>query len=431
VRVLPIVLLASAAGASALAAGPGSLFQTALRGKLFSALKPEQQKGLAQTASSDQIIARMDLQQRQGAAGRLPALEPQFPDPESLNEIGSVYLKLGALDQAARLAEALKAKHPGDPRGPLLEARAKAESGDKEGALAAAKQAVMLDPSNGEAMAYLKLLRDGGTRSSRVALPGSPPSPRTEPAGHANPTMDPDQRRRVNNALAVLMTSPNGKRILLAVVPNAEGAVTEADLEKHGVLLRMTQVQPEGGNFGGVSSAAVKGRGQIVIIGFNSAVIDERNAPQEMAAFFGGEIDQAGYQDKTGWRLPSILLNWRKRAAHAYILIDLKVEAFATRASSVFSREMRLDARVLEGNIAQKKTRDGVEEYFGGAFDDRRESLAISEDRWNVKGVDLISILNGFFSNNQTDIQLNLTYPDYSNQKKSVSTDLRRDFQSP
>ena len=434
-RVLPSFLSALAfvvcAHSPVLAAGPGVPLQTALRDKIFSSLEPEQRQGLSKASPIEPMISRLDPAQRQAAAAKLAPLEKQFSDAQSLNEIGKVYLKLGLTEEAARLAAELKAKHPDSALGAMLEAKAKQESGDTAGALVSAKAAAMQEPENAEVMAYFKLLRNGGGQTTKVALAGSAPVSKVEPEGNPNPTMDVNQRRRVNNALAVLMTSSNGKRIVLAVVPGADGPVTEADLAKHGIHLRMRQDAKRGEPLSSVSSGTAPGGGRVVVIAFQNAVIDERNDIRDMAALFGGDIDQVGYQDKVGWKLPSVLLDWRKRVARAYVLVELKVDAFATRASSAFSQELRVNARILEGNVSQTKVQDGAGEFYSELFEKIRGTLGHSESNFGVRGIDLVYLADGLLNNNRTDIQLSRAYPDYVAQKKSVSEDLRRDFQSP
>ncbi|HBL15352.1 MAG TPA: hypothetical protein DD417_00950, partial [Elusimicrobia bacterium] len=271
----------------------------------------------------------------------------------------------------------------------------------------------------------------GGAQSAKVALAGSSPASKVGSEEGSNPTMDVNQRRRVNNALAVLMTSSNGKRIVLTVVPGADGPVTDADLEKHGIQLRMRQDGKRGDPLSSVSSGTAPGGGRIVVIAFQNAVIDERNDPRDMAALFGGEIDQVGYQDRAGWTIPSILLDWRRRAARAYILLDLKAEAFATQLSSMLGQDMRLNARVLEGDVARRKTQGGQDEFYSEMFETCRNAIIGAETSFKVSGVSLLYVANGLLSNNRTDIQLSREYPNYASQKKTVAEDLRRDFQSP
>ena len=412
-----------------MAAGPaGDPLQTAIRDRLFNSLKPEQRNGLTKASPIDPMIGRLDLQQRQSAAGQFPPLEKQFSDPKSLSEIGTVYLKLGASSEAARLAGKLKAKYPDSALGSMLEAKAKAESGDTAGALASAKAAAMQEPGNAEVIAYFKLLRNGGGQSAKVSLAGSSPASKVGSEEGSNPTMDVNQRRRVNNALAVLMTSSNGKRIVLTVVPGADGPVTDADLEKHGIQLRMRQDGKRGDPLSSVSSGTAPGGGRIVVIAFQNAVIDERNDPRDMAALFGGEIDQVGYQDRAGWKLPSVLLDWRKRVSHAIILVDLGVKSFATRASTLLGQGMQMDGRIYQGHLdARPLTGD---EFYSDHFETQFGTLRESEKSFAMDGIDLLLVYT-MRASGTTSALLSGAIPGYANMKMEFSKSMRSDFVTP
>ncbi|HBL17498.1 MAG: hypothetical protein A2X36_04855 [Elusimicrobia bacterium GWA2_69_24] len=423
-RVLPVLILALAAGIGARAAAPD--LQTSLRDKFFATLNPAQQKGLPRTSPIDQLIGKMDLQQRQSAAGQLPALEQQFSDSKSLSEIGSVYLKLGDFSAASRVAEALKVKFPDDSRGPLLEAHAKAESGDKEGAIVAAKQAVQADPANAEAVAYFKLLRNGSTQSSQVPLQGTRAAATATRDPGENHTMGERQLERVNSALAMLRRSTHGKRILVAIVPDSDGTVTEADLRENGVHLLMKQEPLVGRAFGQVERKVVEGR-QVFIVSINNAVLDERNDTREVSAYVGGKLKQVDAQKKSAEPLPNVLMDWCDRAAQAYILIDLGVEAIATSVSSVFSQELLGNARVVRGQLAEVKTRDGQSEFYSPIFSAHRKTLSNSESLGKLSGIDLLYVYTTL-SNNETAVTLQNKIPNYADKKTYFSNTLRQDF---
>ena len=422
--VLPRWLIALALGIGGvlplMAAGPaGDPLQTAIRDRLFNSLKPEQRNGLTKASPIDPMIGRLDLQQRQSAAGQFPPLEKQFSDPKSLSEIGTVYLKLGASSEAARLAGKLKAKYPDSALGSMLEAKAKAESGDTAGALASAKAAAMQEPGNAEVIAYFKLLRNGGGQSAKVPAAEAAPTTQKGRVDSGNPTLGPQFERRVNEALAKLRTSANGKRILVAIVPDSNGNVTEADLREHGVTIIMKAEEAKGRNFGSVEK---DGNTYKVLI--NVAVLHEANDLREQAAFMGGKFSQVAYDKKNGGKTSNILLEWWDRASQAVLLIDFGVEAFASAKDSEFSQEVRLGERVFQGGTTHKPLDVARGEDYTPANNDALSALSRTEKSYGEFGLE--GILRMMFIRNPAQAMIGSSIP--ADKKKSFAAEISREY---
>ena len=401
-----------------------SPLQRAIVQAVLSALPAGQQKGLPQGATYDQYILRMDLNQRVAAAGRLAPLESRFPAPEQLQELGEAYLKLGAFAEATRLGGDIQKKFPNSAVGFMLTSKSQAEGGDLDGAKASAMQGVQADPSNASAMTYYKLLREGRNPTLRVG------SVMTPAAGGGNfqpdPSLGTNGAQTVNRALSELRKSKNGKRIILAIVPDSNGTVTLEQLQQHGVVVQ-GDYSDRVKEFGKVEKVKRPDGSTVYVIRLNKEVLTEGNDPRTVAAAMGGKLDTVQeMKEHPQEEIPVTLLDWRDRTAQAYILFDLGVVPNATSFSSPFTQSVLFNERVLQGGLQQTPLNAANGETYGADNDRIFQLVAISEISFRLTPVDLLSQVSRQKNLGQDIADRKL--PGFETRQRQFSLDLKADY---